>query len=154
MNWTEKCMLDLDHHKLFENDAHRRRFYDLMSCYFSKPFFSKGLCKSMYLASWDADHFMMMLETLNSTLIERDFRLSLMRDQGLIWQKQAHDAHDIEQEEIWKLTNSFFGGEPYDRSGLSTLEVRYPETAYMIKRTLQAASFIDELPPLGNRQVL
>lgn len=147
-------MLDLDHHKLFENDGHRRRFHDLLDCYFSKPFFSKGLCKAMYLSSWDADHFMLMLDTLNSTLIEKDFRLSLMRDQGLIWQKEAHDAHETEQEEIWKLTNSFFGGESYDCSGLPALEIDYPETAYMIKRTLAASELIDELPPLGNRQTV
>ena len=89
MKWTEKCILNLAHHNLFENDGHRHRFYDLLDCYFDKPFFTKGLCKCMYLSAWDTEHFSMMLETLNATLIEHDFRLHLMRDQGQIEQAEA-----------------------------------------------------------------
>ena len=96
MKWTEKCILNLAHHNLFENDGHRHRFYDLLDCYFDKPFFTKGLCKCMYLSAWDTEHFSMMLETLNATLIEHDFRLHLMRDQGQIEQAEAHAEHNLE----------------------------------------------------------
>lgn len=150
MKWTEKCILDLAHHNLFEDDGHRRRFDDLLDCYFTKPFFSKGLCKCMYLSSWDADHFVMMLDVLNSTLIEKDFHLVLMKDQGEILQKEAESSHDLVTSEIWKLTNSFISGRPYDRSGLKQIEIGYPDAAYMMKRALAAAALIDELPPLDN----
>lgn len=149
MKWTEKCILNLAHHNLFENDGHRRRFYDLLDCYFDKPFFTKGLCKCMYLSAWDAEHFSMMLETLNATLIEHDFGLHLMRDQGQIEQAEAHAGHNLGEEEIWKLLNAFVNGRPYDSSSLSDIEIRYPETAYMIKRALLASEIIDELPPLN-----
>ena len=154
MKWTEKCILDLAHHNLFEDDGHRRRFHDLLDCYFEKPFFSKGICKCMYLSSWDDEHFIMMLETLNSTMIEKDFDLKLMRDQGQILQSEARAQRDEVSEEVWKLTNSFVGGKPYDRSGLPSLEIDFPEAAYMIKRAIQAAALIDELPPLHNRSFL
>ena len=150
MKWTEKCILDLAHHNLFENDGHRHRFHDLLDCYFEKPFFSKGLCKCMYLSAWDSEHFSMMLEVLNCTLIEKDFHLHLMKDQGVILQTEAHEGHNLEDEEVWKLTNAFISGHPYDRSQLSALEIDYPETAYMIKRALSAAYLIDELPPLNH----
>lgn len=149
MKWTEKCILNLAHHNLFENDGHRHRFYDLLDCYFDKPFFTKGLCKCMYLSAWDTEHFSMMLETLNATLIEHDFCLHLMRDQGQIEQAEAHAEHNLEAEEIWKLVNAFVSGRPYDSSSLSDVEIRYPETAYMIKRALLASKIIDELPSLN-----
>lgn len=148
MKWTEKCILDLSHHSLFEDDGHRRRFYDLLDCYFEKPFFSKGLCKCMYLSAWDAEHFSILLDTLNSTLIEKDFHLNLMRDQGEILQTEAHEAKDPVSEEMWKLTNSFLNGKTYELSGLAELEVSAPESAYIIKRSLAAAKLIDELPPV------
>ncbi len=151
MKWTEKCILDLEHHNLFEDDGHRRRFYDLLDCYFDKPFFSKGLCKCMYLAAWDTDHFSVMLDTLNSTLIERDFHLNLMKDQGEMYQAEAHDDRDRASEEMWRLTNSFISGQRYDPSALSDLEVISPESAYTIKRALMAAELIDELPPISRR---
>ena len=103
----------------------------------------------MYLSAWDAEHFSMMLETLNATLIEHDFGLHLMRDQGQIEQAEAHAGHNLGEEEIWKLLNAFVNGRPYDSSSLSDIEIRYPETAYMIKRALLASEIIDELPPLN-----
>lgn len=148
MKWAEKCILDLEHHGLFEDDGHRRRFHDLLDCYFDKSFFGKGLCKCMYLSAWDVDHFSIMLDTLNSTLIEKDFRLNLMKDQGQIYQAEAHYEKDPSQEEMWKLTNSFIRGTGYDPSGLAGLEINFPETAYIIKRALTAAKLIDELPPI------
>ena len=42
MNWNEKCLMELTHHNLFEDNAHRLRFRDLLSCYFTAPFFTKG----------------------------------------------------------------------------------------------------------------
>ena len=44
--------------------------------------------------------------------------------------------------------NAFVSGQPYDSSRLSDVEIRYPETAYMIKRALLASKIIDELPSL------
>ena len=71
-----------------------------------------------------------------------------MRDQGQIEQVEAHAEHNWEAEEIWKLVNAFVSGQPYDSSRLSDVEIRYPETAYMIKRALLASKIIDELPSL------
>ena len=42
MNWADKCMLELTHRNLFEDDGHRSRFKDLLDCYSAAPFFTKG----------------------------------------------------------------------------------------------------------------
>ena len=65
MNWNEKCLLELSHHNLFESTDHRQRFRDLIDCYFTAPFFTKGLCKCIYIASWDDEHFIEILAMLN-----------------------------------------------------------------------------------------
>lgn len=148
MKWTEKCILDLAHHNLFEDDDHQRRFCDLLECYFGKPFFSKGLCKCMYLASWDTEHFIILLETLNCTLIEQDFSLRLLRDQGEILQAKAHNSDDIVQEEIWRLANSFMSQLPYHPADFASFEVTYPDAAYLIRKTILASDLIDQLPSL------
>ena len=66
MKWNEKCILELTHHNLFESTEHRSRFVDLLSCYWESPFFSKGLCKCMYLAAWTDDTFNEFLEGLKN----------------------------------------------------------------------------------------
>ena len=42
MNWPDKCMLELTHRNLFEDDSHRARFRDLLDCYSGAPFFYEG----------------------------------------------------------------------------------------------------------------
>ena len=49
MGWKDQCVAALDEEKLFENSEHRTRFLELMDCYGGYPFFTKGLCKCMYL---------------------------------------------------------------------------------------------------------
>ena len=92
MRWSDKCMLELTHHNLFENDEHRSRFRDLLECYSEAPFFTKGLCKCMYLSAWDNEHFAVMLDILNAMTINRQNNLDDMKDQGEVleadWRQQ------------------------------------------------------------------
>ena len=53
MNWKDRCFLYLNEEKLFEDSEHRTRFWELLDCYGEQPFFTKGLCKCMYLSAWD-----------------------------------------------------------------------------------------------------
>lgn len=52
MNQKDACLFALDKAKLFESSGHRTRFKELMDCYSQFPFFTKGLCKCMYLSAW------------------------------------------------------------------------------------------------------
>ncbi len=148
MRWADKCMLELTHRNLFEDDGHRSRFKDLLDCYFAAPFFTKGLCKCMYLGAWDNVHFAMLLDILNEMTIERADHLEPMVDNGIVLEKSAEDVGDDAEAAILNLSLCFTTDTEFDRSCLDTLEVTDPESAYIIKRALLAAQCIDDLPRL------
>ena len=72
MKWKNDYLTALDEAGLFENTGHRTRFKELMDCYAGFPFFSKGLCKCIYLSAWDDEHFAIMLETLNEMTLGQE----------------------------------------------------------------------------------
>lgn len=141
MNWNEKCLLELTHHNLFEDSSHRLRFRDLLNCYFTSPFFTKGLCKCMYLSSWDDEHFAVMLDVLNAMTLEGDKTLKTMKDEGEVMEK-ACTGYDVE---ILRLSNAFLNDRPYTMPDLGILD---PEGAHIIRQAVLAGQYIDELPPL------
>jgi|GEM_PF-526302 len=148
MIWTDKCILELTHHNLFENDEHRQRFRDLLSCYCSAPFFNRGLCKCMYLAAWDDEHFAQLLDVLNEMTIARDKNLQIMEDQGIVMEEEARETEkNFADACLYELSNDFLSGEPFDMSLLDQLAVSDPEAAYIVRKALMASACIDELPP-------
>ena len=148
MKWSEKCMMELTHRNLFENDDHRARFRDLLDCYCEALFFTKGLCKCMYLSAWNQRQFTQLLDVLNETIIEHDDGLNLMRDNGMVLEKTAREEGDSEMVAILEISKDFLNETPYDRTHLHDLEVNDPEAAYIIKRGLLAEQCIDDLPPV------
>lgn len=148
MKWSEKCMMELTHRNLFDNDDHRARFRDLLDCYCDAPFFTKGLCKCMYISAWDQEQFTQLLDVLNEMVFERDNALNLMRDNGMVLERKARSEGDNAMAGILEVSKDFLNGTVYDRSRLNALEVYEPETAYIIKRSLLAAQCIDDLPML------
>ena len=67
---------------LFQDSHHLSRFKELVDCYRSYPFFTKGLCKCMYLSAWDEEHFCIMLETLAELTLGRERNTSENEKQG------------------------------------------------------------------------
>ena len=145
MNWNEKCLMELTHHNLFEDNAHRLRFRDLLSCYFTAPFFTKGLCKCMYLSSWDEEHFAVMLDMLNEMTLEGARNLRMMKDQGEIMELHLSGY----EAEVFRLSNAFIKDTPYVMPDLGIMD---PEGAHIIRQALKAGEYIDELPDPGPRQ--
>ena len=139
MQWFEKCMLELTHHNMFESTGHRSRFLDLITCYWRAPFFTKGLCKCMYLSSWDEEHFSIMLDTLNDLIIEGAQNLGVMADQGDVFADQATGA----DAELFRLSCAFIRDLPYEAPDYTLLD---PDEAYIIRRALIASQYIDDLP--------
>ena len=148
MRWADKCMLELTHRNLFEDDGHRSRFKDLLDCYFAAPFFTKGLCKCMYLGAWDNVHFAQLLDILNSMTIERSRHLAPMADNGMVLEKNAEEGGMESEAAVMNLAVCFTTDTPFDRSCLDDLEIIDPERAYIIKRALLAAQCIDDLPKI------
>ncbi len=141
MLWSEKCLLELTHHNMFESSDHRLRFRDLITCYYQAPFFCKGLCKCMYLSSWDEEHFLIMLGILNELTINGNRSLKPMKDQGVEMEKQC----SREELEVMKLSNSFLTNYPYQAPEMGEID---PDTAHILHRGLLAAAYIDNLPDI------
>ncbi len=139
MQWSEKCLLELTHHNMFENSEHRLRFRDLINCYYQAPFFTKGLCKCMYLACWDDEHFTIMLDMLNDLTINGSKNLRMMREQGFHMEQTATP----EEKAIMNLSNSFISGSVFNVPDFDTMD---PEVAHIIRRGMTASIYIDDLP--------
>ena len=139
MNWDEKCVLELSHHNLFESTEQRSRFRDLVNCYYRYPFFTKGLCKCMYMASWDDIHFYEILPMLNDMTIDKTNAIRLMTDWG---QKQLRQLSGFDAE-AYRLSTSFLTGTYYKLPDFSVMDA---DDAHIIRQTLLASVLIDELP--------
>ena len=139
MNWNEKCLLELTHHNMFEDTDHRLRFRDLTGCYYKAPFFSRGLCKCMYLASFDQTHFEEILDALNELTIDGAKTPKPMSERGAV----LADQSDGPDKEIYCLSNSFLNNTHYTLPDLTLLD---PDVAHIIRRSLLASQYIDDLP--------
>ena len=139
MKWFEKCLLELTHHNMFESTEHRNRFLDLITCYYQAPFFTKGLCKCMYLSSWDDEHFGIMLGTMNEMVIEGATDVRSMADQGDVISRQLTGA----DAEIYRLSTAFLTDQDYEIPDLTRFD---DDTAHIIRRAVLAGSYIDDLP--------
>ena len=164
MRWSDKCVLELTHRNLFENDAHRSRFRDFMDGYAEAPFFSKGLCKCMFMASWDDEHFIELLDALNSVTIAHDKKLTVMKDEGEFKEHKLVEASlengdskagdDMLSPEgvqfvMWRLSNDMLNDRRFDRTLLKRLEDSDPDAAYTARQVLKAAQCIDDLPEIN-----
>lgn len=141
MNWSEKCLLELTHHNMFESTDHRLRYRDLLDCFHTAAFFTKSLAKCMYTATWDEYHFAELLITLNEMTIGGDTDCSLIREQ-----LEINEASSGESEaHLFRLCLSFLNGTNYREPDYLVID---PEIGHIIKQALQASAYIDELPEI------
>lgn len=138
MNWKDRCFLAIDEEKLFESPGHRTRFFELLDCYSEFPFFTKGLCKCMYLSAWDEEHFAIMLETLTSMGLGRETDTEDMRLQGDTLAEAQPDAEYY----VYQLSNAFLDDQPFALPPDAELE---PEKRHIIRQALKAAEIIDHI---------
>lgn len=142
MKWKEKCIEVLDANNLFEDYGHKIRFKELMDCYSQYPFFSRGLCKCMYLSAWDDEHFIIMVEMLNSMAIGQEQDTEDMRIEGEM-RAEDHAEEKMDGEAfIYQLSCSFLAGTPFAVEGMENLEEHY---RYMALKALEAESVIEGL---------
>ena len=109
MNYKDDYFKALDNAKLFQSSGHRSRFKELMDCYAGSPFFTKGLCKCIFLSAWDEEHFLIMLETLTDMTLgkERDIDEMMLKGDALA------DEQVDEQFYIYQLSCAFLSDQPF-----------------------------------------
>lgn len=123
--------------KMFESSAHRTRFKELLDCYADFPFFSRGLCKCMYLSAWDDEHFYVMLETLSDMSLGRDTNTREMRFKG----EALADEQTNGEYYVYQLSNAFLDNRSFHLEPDVILE---PDIRYIIERALLASEIIDQ----------
>lgn len=138
MNWKDKFLSALNSEGLFENSGHMTRFKELMDCYSGYPFFTRGLCKCIYMSAWDEEHFNIMLETLTDMSLgrERDAGEMLIRGDALA------EEHMDDEYYVYMLSIAFLADKPFHLDSSVKLS---PETQYIIDRSLKAAKIIDRV---------
>ena len=122
---------------MFENSGHRTRFKELLDCYGDYPFFSRGLCKCMYLSAWDEEHFAVMLEVLTGLTLGKERDTGEMRMQG---ENLARESAGGEYY-VFQLSNAFLDGREFHLEEDAKVE---PEYQYIIQRALRAEELIEK----------
>ncbi len=130
----------LDNENMFEDSGHRTRFKELLDCYADFPFFTKGLCKCMYLSAWDEEHFCIMLEILTDMSLGGDATTHEMRIKGDALAEEQLDAEYY----VYQLSNAFLDGTSYQLPEHTNLP---SDIRHIISRALQAAALIDAIQP-------
>lgn len=138
MNWKDSCFAALDAEKMFESSGHRTRFKELLDCYYSFPFFTKGLCKCMYMSAWDEEHFCVLLETLTDLSLGRETTTTEMRIKG----DALADENTDEESYVYHFSVALLEDAPFRLDETVSLS---PGVRYLIRRTLRAAAIIDRI---------
>lgn len=138
MNWKEMCVSALNAEKMFEDANHRTRFKELVDCFGNYPFFTKGVCKCVYMSAWDEEHFCIMLETLTDLSLAREKDTTEMSNKG----DSMAEEQTGEEYYLFQLSVSLLNDLPFVYPDHITFS---PENSYLIRRVLQAAEIIDSL---------
>lgn len=138
MNKSEMYLQALDEAGLFENSGHRTRFKELVDCYGDYPFFTKGLCKCMYLSAWDEEHFAVILQILTDLSIGRERDTEEMRIQGDMLAEEEKGGGYY----VYQLSNAFLDNRRFVLDEDARLSDDY---AYIISRALEAEKAIDSV---------
>lgn len=138
MSKSELYLVALDQSGLFEDSGHRTRFKELMDCYGHYPFFTKGLCKCMYLSAWDEEHFATILEVLSDLAIGKERDTEEMRIQG----EALAEKHMGGEYYVYQLSNAFLDGKLFMLTDNVKLS---PEFRYIIRQALKAEVVIDKV---------
>lgn len=138
MNWKNFCVSALEEEKLFHSSGHKTRFKELLDCYGSYPFFTRGLCKCVYLSAWDEEHFCIMLEMLMAMSLGRETNTGDMRIHGDTLAEQQQDS----QYYVYQLSNAFLDDAPFRLDPTLPID---PETRHIMMQALLAAEIIDNL---------
>ena len=137
-NKKDRYFSILDQGNMFQDSGHRTRFKELLDCYADFPFFTKGLCKCMYLSAWDDEHFCILLEILTDMSLGRETNTREMRVKGEALAEEQHNAEYY----VYQLSNAFLDNASYHLPEGAKIP---PEIRHISSCALQAAELIDQV---------
>lgn len=151
MNWKmniqtalHNILGEFDSIGLYNDDKHRQLFHEITTCYCDKAFFTPGLVKCMYMASWDDEHFAQLLAQLMEMSFERRSEaLSGMAENGALMAEESVLFSNSTDACLYKLSCSFIEDEPFDVSSVpEDLDSRGQQ---VLNLSLKAAAIIDRI---------
>lgn len=141
MKWKDRVVEELSEQNMFQSSAHRSRFKELLDCYVTAPFFTRGLCKCMYLSCWDEEHFIIMLDMLNKLKLSENMDLQDMNENGELMAEEAADSYE---NYVMRLSCALLMGEPFDVEALP--QEMDSRGRFLIQEALKASEIIDSIP--------
>ena len=141
MKWKDRVVEELSEQNMFQSSAHRSRFKELLDCYVTAPFFTRGLCKCMYLSCWDEEHFIIMLDMLNKLKLSENMDLQDMNENGELMAEEAADGYE---NHVMRLSCALLMGKFFDVETLP--QDMDPQGRFLIQEALKAANIIDSIP--------
>lgn len=53
MDWRDYCVEEIAKHRCFVSALHKKRFIEMVDMVQNEPFFTREICKCMFLAAWE-----------------------------------------------------------------------------------------------------
>lgn len=151
MNWKNnksqilECILkDLDTHGFYHDSTHKRLFHEITHCYCDKSFFTPGMIKCMYMASWDEEHFAQLLNQLMlMSFTSEQEGLHDMAENGELMAEESIFFKNSTDACLYQLSCSFIEDEPFDLNSIP--EDLNEHGKAVLDLTLKAAELIDRI---------
>lgn len=140
MDWREYCIEELDRYYCFVSAFHKSRFIKMYDRVKYLPFFTKGLCKCIFLAAWDQEHSQVMERMLDELTERKAQNLEYMVESGRRIQEEGQSNERI----LYELAEFFLThpGETPDESCLMQLSRNWIPLGDSV---LQASQVVDGL---------
>lgn len=117
MDWRDYCVDEMAKHRCFSSAMHKKRFIEMFEMVQSEPFFTREICKCLFLAAWDRKYTNEMEEILNKLIAEN------VMDARRLAGTRKYRSITPNEKEIYKLAQEFLEnpGETPDESCLIKL---------------------------------
>lgn len=117
MDWRDYCVEKIANQRCFVSAMHKKRFIEMFNMVQNEPFFTKEICKCLFLAAWERSYTNDMEKLLQELIDEK-----VMDAKGLQGRRNFRSVTPNEKE-IAKLANEFLDhpGKTPDESCLMKL---------------------------------
>lgn len=150
MNWNNQVHVALDRittgletENLFHDSRHRQLFIEITNCYCDKDFFTPGMIKCMYMASWDDEHFSELLMMLMEMSLSQTIGLHDMSENGVLTAEELTMASNSTDATIYQMSCAFIQDEAFDTSHLP--EDLNEHGKQVISYSSKASDLIDQI---------
>lgn len=79
MDWRYYCVDEIAKHRCFSSAMHKKRFIEMFEMVENEPFFTKEICKCLFLAAWDRKYTNEMEGILQQLIDERAADVNKLR---------------------------------------------------------------------------